>query len=288
MKEAIVIDNINKKLGDFCLENISFTVPEGSIMGFVGPNGAGKSSIIKLILNSISPDSGSIHMFGLDNSTHSKQIKQRIGFVHGEDFYSPQFTLKTIKKIVAPFYKEWDEKLFQHYVKKFQLPLKKRVQKVSTGTKRKFSLALALSHHADILILDEPTSGLDPLVRTELMDILIKVVRDENKTVLFSTHITSDLEQIADYITFINSGKLLLSKAKGELLDTYHLVKGSRDVLTNRLRPLLVGIRELPMEFEALTDQVVRIRDDFAEQVILKPASIEEIFIHLVRGDVHV
>lgn len=214
MTSILELKNVSKHYQDFSLKNINFSLEKGYIMGFIGPNGAGKSTTIKLIMNLIKKDEGDISIFGLDNEKHNIEIKQRIGFVYDENHFYEELTPNEMKGIIRPFYKKWDEAVFQRYAKDFQLPLNRQIKNLSKGMKMKFSLAVALSHHAELLIMDEPTSGLDPLVRSELLDVLQTLLQDENKSIFFSTHITSDLEKVADYITFIHNGRLVLSKTR--------------------------------------------------------------------------
>ncbi|MBP3040828.1 ABC transporter ATP-binding protein [Bacillaceae bacterium Marseille-Q3522] len=215
------ISNLSKTYKDFSLKNINISLERGYIMGFIGPNGAGKSTTIKLIMNLIKKDSGEIRIFGMENEKNDLAIKERIGFVYDENHFYEELTVLEMKKMISPFYKRWDEDAFQKYMKEFNLPLKKQIKHLSKGMKMKFSLAIALSHHAELFIMDEPTSGLDPLVRSELLEILQMVIQDENNSVFFSTHITSDLDKIADYITLIQNGKIILKETKDQLLDQY-------------------------------------------------------------------
>ena len=231
MNNILEISNLCKNYKDFSLKNVNISLERGYIMGFIGPNGAGKSTTIKLIMNLIKKDSGSIKVFNMDHEKHEIEIKEKIGFVYDENYYYEELTVQEMKNIIRPFYHQWDDDAFQKYVKDFQLPLKKLIKHLSKGMRMKFSLAIALSHHAELLIMDEPTSGLDPLVRSELLDILQSLLEDENKSVFFSTHITSDLDKVADYITLIHDGEILLSQAKDELIEEYCVVKGDKEIL---------------------------------------------------------
>jgi ABC-2 type transport system ATP-binding protein len=207
MAPVLEVTNLKKKFKDFTLKNINFTLEKGYIMGFIGPNGAGKSTTIKLIMNLLKKDDGEIKIFGLDNIKYEKEVKNRIGFVFDENYYYEELTVMEMKSVIAPFYKNWNDSIFNKYIKEFSLPPKTKIKELSKGMKMKLSIAVALSHDAELLIMDEPTSGLDPIIRSELLDILTFLIQDENKSVFFSTHITSDLDKIADYITFINNGK---------------------------------------------------------------------------------
>ena len=218
MTPLLEIKNLRKNYTAFSLKDISFTLERGFIMGFIGPNGAGKSTTIKLILNLIKKDGGEIKIFGKDNIKNEREVKNKIGFVLDESYYYEDVTLLEMKNIVAPFYKEWDDEVFHRHLKNFNLPAEKKIKELSKGMKMKYSLAIALSHHADLLIMDEPTSGLDPLVRSELLDILTELIQDENKGVLFSTHITSDLDKVADYVALIRDGEIVLNDSKDDIL----------------------------------------------------------------------
>ena len=286
MENVLDIQNLKKNYEDFVLDEISFSLPEGYIMGLIGPNGAGKTTIIKSIMNLIMKHGGSIKIFGKDNLDHEVEIKSRIGFVYDNPNYYEHLNLKQIKNIIRPFYKEWDEKVFLNLVDQFELPLKKTIKKFSRGMVMKAAIAIALSHHADLIIMDEPTSGLDPVFRRELLDLLYQLLQSEKKSILFSTHITSDLERIADYITFINHGKIVFSKPKDEVLENYALVKGGNDLLNEETKTWFAGIRKSQFGFEALTDDVKRIKKNFGLAVVIDKANLEDImyFSNLKNG----
>ncbi len=258
-------------------------------MGFIGPNGAGKSTIIKLIMNLIKRDSGNINIFGLDNKKNEIAVKERIGFVYDENHFYEDLTVQEMKNIIRPFYSQWDENLFKRYVKDFGLPSKKQIKHLSKGMKMKFSLAIALSHNAELLLMDEPTSGLDPLIRSELLDVLQSLMQDENKSVFFSTHITSDLDKIADYITLVNNGEVILSKTKEELLEEYCVVKGSKDKLDSNIANRFIGIKENQYGFEALSQNKDEILQYLGDSVIIEKPTLEDIMVFSTRrSDQHV
>lgn len=277
------VSNLRKEYKDFTLNNISFTLEKGYIMGFIGPNGAGKSTTIKLIMNLLRRDSGYIKIFGLDNLKHEKEVKNRIGFVYDENYYYEDLTMESMKKIIAPFYSKWDDSSFNRYMKDFNLDPKKKIKTLSKGMKMKFSLAIALSHNAELIIMDEPTSGLDPVFRREILDILYSIIQDENKSVFFSTHITTDLEKIADYITFINNGNIVFSKPKDDILESYGIVKGGLELLNSHTKKEFLGISENRFGFEALTDNVENIKKVFKNQVIIEKPTLEDIMVYMVR-----
>ena len=284
MDTILEVKNLRKNFKDFTLKDICFSIPKGFIMGFIGPNGAGKSTTIKLIMNLLKKDGGEIKIFGLDHIQHENEIKNRIGFVFDENCFYEELTVSEMKRVVSAFYKNWDDSQFCKYLKEFNLPAKKKIKQLSKGMKMKFALAIALSHQAELLIMDEPTSGLDPVVRNELLDILAWIIQDENKGILFSTHITSDLEKIADYITLIDKGRIILSRTKDELLDNYGIIKGGRDVLTSGLEKNVIGIRESKFGFEALVDDRRKADKIFKGQILIEKPSLEEIMLYYTRG----
>lgn len=277
------VKNLTKEFKNFKLKNISFNLEPGYIMGFIGPNGAGKTTTIKLIMNLLKRDDGNIEIFGKDNVKFERQVKDRIGFVYDESHYYEDLTIKQMKNIVAPFYTEWNEKLFQKYVKDFSLDEKMKIKTLSKGMKMKFSLSLALSHNAELIIMDEPTAGLDPVFRREMLDILYEVIQDENKSIFFSTHITTDLEKIADYITFLNDGEIVFSKSKDEVLDSYGVVKGGKEILNSDTKSEFIGIRETNVGFEALTRDKNKIKRLFRDKVLIEKPSLEDIMFYTVR-----
>ena len=290
MENALEIKNLTKDYGDFRLNNVSFSLPQGYIMGLIGPNGAGKTTIIKLILNLIHKDGGEIKVFGLDNIRDEVRVKSRLGFVHDTPFFYEHltFTLKRIKATIAPFYKGWNDGLFSKLIREFDLPLDKPFRKLSRGMKMKFALALALSHDADLIILDEPTSGLDPVFRRELLTKLGTLIQDEKKSVLFSTHITSDLERIADHITFIHEGEIVFSASKDDVLEKWGIVRGGPEILSEENKKLFRGMRRTEFSFEGLTDDVAGARRKLGSGVVIERASLEDIMFYTTRGEKNV
>ncbi|MGN7313057.1 ABC transporter ATP-binding protein [Alkalicoccobacillus gibsonii] len=282
MEDAVRLQHVNKTYKDFAISDLSFTVKKGYVTGFIGPNGAGKTTIIKLMLNLINQDSGIIQVFGEDYRTNINEKKQRIGFIYADHHLYQHLTIKKMKKVIAQFYKKWDDTLFDSYVNRLQLPWDKKIKNLSKGMGTKLSIAIALSHHAELLVLDEPTSGLDPISRREILDLLAEVMQDEEKTIFFSTHITSDLEQIADYITFIHEGKLLLSDNKESITEQYGLVRGPVDLLDDDIRTLFVNVRETAIGFEGLTNQAALIRRLMGDHVVIERASLEEIMVYTI------
>ncbi|HPR17422.1 MAG TPA: ABC transporter ATP-binding protein [Candidatus Cloacimonadota bacterium] len=272
------IQSLRKEFKGFTLQNVSFSMEEGCITGLIGRNGAGKTTIIKLIMGLLLPTAGTFKLFGEENRV---SLRDRIGFVYEENYFPETSTLKQLKSITKSFYTEWDETVFQKYARRFNLPLEKKLKALSSGTRKKFSLALALSHHAELLIFDEPTSGLDPVMRREFLDILKEYIEDGRRSVLFSTHITTDLEQIADYIVFIDEGKIITDAPKDELLDKYRLIKGRKEDWTSEIQELCCGGKLHEFGFEALTEHADLIAKKIAIQS--EKASLENIMFYLLE-----
>ncbi|NPV42640.1 MAG: ABC transporter ATP-binding protein [Firmicutes bacterium] len=285
MEKILEVKNLRKEYSDFILNDISFSLEKGYIMGFIGPNGAGKSTTIKLIMNLAKRDAGEIKIFGLDNINDEVVIKQKIGFVYDQNYFYGDLTIAEIKRIIAPFYVNWNDRIFNKYIKEFELPADRKIKHLSRGMQMKFSLALALSHDADLIILDEPTSGLDPVFRSGILDILADLIQDENKGVLFSTHITGDLDKIADYITFINKGEIVFSMAKDDILDNYAIVKGPRELLDDSIKKEFTGMRFNRFGFEGLISDRNRTKKLFKDRVIVEKATLEDIMLFAVRGN---
>lgn len=288
MEPILEIKNLGKSFKDFSLKKINLTLERGFIMGFIGPNGAGKSTTIKLIMNLLRKDEGEIRIFGKDHIKDELEIKNRIGFVFDENHFYEELTVQEMKWVVSKLYKTWDDASFTRYIERFQLPLNRKIKDLSKGMKMKFALTIALSHNAELLIMDEPTSGLDPLVRSELLEILGELIQDENKAVFFSTHITSDLDKIADYITLINNGEIIFSTAKDDLLNNYGLVKGDKKVLDENLRESFIGLKENMYGFEGLVRDRNNVRRMFGDRVLVEKPSLEDIMLYYTRREQNV
>jgi ABC-2 type transport system ATP-binding protein len=273
------VNGLCKRYDSFTLNNVSFNVPGGYIMGFIGPNGAGKTTTLKLILNVIKRDAGKIKMFGRENDLTQNED---IGVVMDTPLYVEDWTVSDVEKAVSPFYKQWDKRLFFDYIKAFDLDTKKSIKELSRGMRIKLQIAVALSHDAKLLILDEPTSGLDPVAREEICDLLREFVTDETKSVLFSTHITSDLEKTADYITFILNGRIVFTGAKDELLERYVRITGGLTDLPKEQKKLVIGYREHGTGFEGMveTTDISKI----PRNVLTEEISLDEIIIFMNRG----
>ena len=280
MSPALELVRVCKTYKGFALRDVSFELPPGCIMGLIGANGAGKTTLIKLILNVVRRDGGTIRIFGSDNLVHAGNARSRIGFVQDEPTLYGHLSLARMKSIIAGFYPSWDEETFRRLIDRFELPLSKRVSALSRGMTTKFALSLALSHHAELLILDEPTSGLDPASRRELLTILAEYIEDGTRSVLFSTHITSDLERRADFITLMQAGKVIFSSQKDEILENWALVKGDNKLLNEAACTHLEGWREGEHGFEALTSRGREARQYFAGDVVIEKASLEDIMFY--------
>lgn len=248
---ALDIKHLNKKYENFELKNVSFQLEKGYIMGFIGANGAGKTTTIKSILNLVHVDSGEISILGKNSIKDEIELKQDIGFSFGGiDFY-PRNRIKSLTTIIKKFYHNWDDETYYSYLKRFNVDENKKLNELSTGMRVKYSLALALSHGAKILILDEPTSGLDPVARGELLDIFQELVVNGEVSILFSTHITTDLEKCADFITFIDKGQIINSAEKEEFIETYLLLKGTESQL-NEVKHQLISYKTNSFGFTGL------------------------------------
>jgi ABC-2 type transport system ATP-binding protein len=286
MNNAIEIQNLYKRFKDFSLNNISFSLPMGYIMGFVGQNGAGKTTTIRLILNMIDRDGGEIRIFDLDNVQDEKKIKQDVAVVFDDIYFVDSWKVREVGKIVKGFYSNWSNELFDHYIGSFSLPINKKVKELSRGMKMKLMLAVAMSHEAKLLLLDEPTSGLDPVARDELLEVLSKYIADGDKSILFSTHITSDLEKIADYITLIDHGNIFYSGAKDDLLEYFCIVRGGLNDLTDSLKNKIIGLTTNIAGFSGLlpTSEIGHL----TPEVVTETPSIDEILVAMSkRGKKH-
>ncbi|MCA1040046.1 ABC transporter ATP-binding protein [Bacillus infantis] len=281
MENVVEFKNVAKEFKSFSIKDINFQVKQGFITGFIGGNGAGKSTTIKMMMNLLKPDQGEIKIFGLDYKTHEKDIKERIGFVYDGNVFYEGMNLKDIKRIVGPAYKRWDDRMFYQYVEQFELPLNKAIKTFSKGMQMKASLAIALSHHAELIIMDEPTSGLDPIFRREMLDLLQELMLDDRRTIFFSTHITTDLDRIADYIAFLQNGRLVFNQSVHEVAENYALVKGGLELLDRDTEKAFVHIHRASTGFEALTDNIELVNNTFGHSVVVEQASLEDIMYYM-------
>lgn len=284
MKNILEIKNLSKKYDGFELKNINIELPKGTIMGFIGENGAGKSTTIKAILNVIKRDSGQIKLFGLDNIEEEKYIKENIGVVLDDSFLSEYLNPIDINKIMKNIYSSWDEKLYFKYIDSFKLPKEKKTKDYSSGTKMKLKIAVALSHHPRLLILDEPTSGLDPVARNEILDIFQDFIQDEEHGIFVSSHITTDLEHIADYITFINNGEIIFTETRDELLENYAVVKCSKEEFDKIDKKDYIKFKKNRYGYEVLINNKQKFKKNYDVSVIDKP-TIEDIMLIYIKGE---
>ncbi|AIK36343.1 ABC transporter family protein [Bacillus pseudomycoides] len=280
MENIVELHNVSKTFQGFSIEQLNLQIKKGFVTGFIGANGAGKSTAIKMMMNLLKPDAGEIKIFGLDYTSHEKEIKERIGFVFDSNVFYEGLNLKDIKRMVAPAYKNWDEMIFKQYVEQFELPMNKAIKTFSKGMQMKASLALALSHHAELIIMDEPTAGLDPIFRRELLNLLHELMLDGNRTIFFSTHITTDLDRIADFIAFLKKGQLMFNQSIHEVEENYALVKGSTDLLDRDTEKAFMHIHRAPTGFEALTNNVAEVEQIFGNEVMIERASLEDIMYY--------
>ena len=283
MENILEIKGLNKTYEGFALRDVSFSLPRGYIMGFVGENGSGKTTTIRSILDMAKFDSGKISVFGLDSVKDTIAIKEKLGVVFDSLYIADNLNVKQIEQQFKPFYKEWNSDEYAARIKKFGLPTDKSVGDFSKGMKMKLMIAVALSHNAELMILDEPTSGLDPVARDELLDILSEYIEDENRGVLFSTHITADVERIADYVTILHNGRVWFSGEKDELAEKYAVLKGGNDDIPDALRDKCIGFHAYRNGFEAMimTDDLAGIPDSLEYE----KANIDEILVYIAKED---
>lgn len=275
---ALEIKNLTKSYPDFLLDNLNLTLPSGCIMGLVGENGAGKSTTIKLILDMVHKDSGSITILGKDNQDHIELIKEDIGVVMDEAGIPECLTVRQVGKVMKHTFRNWDENEYARLVKKLALPDKKQFKDFSRGMKTKLGIAIAMSHNSKLLILDEATSGLDPVVRDEVVEMFSEFTRDETHSILISSHIVSDLEKLCDYIAFLHKGKLLLCEEKDRLLAEYGLLHCTAEELRNLPAQAVKYRKQNPYGIEAMV-----LRSAVPTGINITPISIEELFVFMVK-----
>lgn len=284
MENILEVKNLVKRYPAFSLENISFSLPEGCVTGFIGANGAGKTTTIRSILGLALKDEGTIRIFGLDADKHQREIKDRIGIVMDSSYFYNDLSMKDMKSIIAPAYSNWSDADYTSFMDKFGLDPKQKISTLSSGMKMKYALVLALSHQAEILIMDEPTSGLDPLVRSQFLELIMGYMKNGGKGVFFSTHIVSDLDKIADILILIDGGRIVFQKSKDELIDTFRIVKGNVDLLNERNKRLIRNLKISPFGFTGITDQVLKARKELPG-VLFEKASIEDIMLAYIGGE---
>lgn len=283
MTYAIEVKNLSKDYQDFRLKNINFNLPTGTIMGLIGENGAGKSTLINSILGIVASDYDELKYFDLDYHLYEKQIKEQIAVIFDGTHYNQEFTPKLIGKILSKTYRDWDMEVYYQYLQRFDLPLNKKLKKYSRGMKMKLEFAIAFSHQAKLLILDEATSGLDPIARDEILSLIREFTEDEQHTVLISSHITSDLDKIADYIAYIHQGELVFIKSYEEINEEYGIINGNQELFTTLNQEDIVSYIKEPYSYSILVKNRHEILSVFTDLEIKRP-SVEELMLFYVKG----
>lgn len=284
MGSALEIHELTKKYEDFTLDHISFQVPSGSIVGLIGENGAGKTSTINAVLGLIKKDSGEIEILGENADNLSSPVKEEIGVVFDGSNFSEELTPVKLNKVLRDVYSSWDQALFSKLLEQMEVPLFKKIKTFSKGMKMKLSIAVALAHHPRLLILDEATSSLDPVMRDDILDMFLDFVQDEEHSILVSSHITSDLEKVADYIVFIHKGKIIFAKSKDELLENYGIIKCGREQFEALDKEDQITYRRLDYEWQVLTADRNRAQKKYPKALVI-PATIDEIMLLYVKGE---
>lgn len=283
-ENAIEICGLTKRYDGFTLDNLSFSVPKGSIMGFIGQNGAGKTTTIKAILNIIKADEGSVKLLGMDSVAEEISIKERIAAVFDEIPFHDEFTAKNLDVIFGDIYKNWNTQTFEQYLDRFALPRKKKIGKLSKGMKMKLQIACALSHGAELLIMDEATTGLDPVVRNEILDIFLEYIQDENHSIFMSSHITSDLEKVADSVTFIDKGKLLLTGYKDDILENHGVIKCGKEDYREIAAEDIISARLTDFGAEVMVSGKAACKRKYSG-LVMDNTTLEEIMVFYVNRE---
>ena len=285
MSNVIEIKKLKKRYdNNFELGEINLDIPTGYVIGLIGENGAGKTTLIKSILNIINTDTGKIKIFNKDSKEYDYLIKEDIGVVLDDMFFPEILTANDINSIMKDIYKNWDKELFYKYLNDFKLPSNKRIKALSKGMRKKLEIATSLAHHPKLLILDEPTSGLDPIIRDDILDLFLDFIKDEEHTILFSTHITSDLEHIADEIIFIDNGKIILNKSKDELLDNYGILKCDIESFNKIYKEDIISYRKNKYNYEILVSDKNKMKKKYKDYIIDK-ITLDELMILIVKGE---
>ena len=286
MNSALILKNVNKKYekSNFAIKDISFSIPEGSIVGFIGENGAGKSTTMNCILNVIRRDSGTIEIFGREMTDEDIDIRENIGVVYDSNNFPEYLTAKQLADILGRIYSKWDDFCFEQFLRRFGLPESQKIKSYSRGMSMKLAIAVALSHDSKLLILDEATSGLDPIMRDEILDVLLEFVKQENHSILLSSHITSDLEKIADYIVFIHNGEIILNKTKDELIYEYGVIRCSENDFYNILPEDILSSMKKDYQIDVLIKNK-KLMEKKYKNLIIDSVSLDEIMLLLVKGE---
>lgn len=284
MKDALTVKGLSKTYHNFALQNVSFQVPCGTIVGLVGENGAGKSTTIKALLGLIKKDSGTVTVLGKNENEVTPADREQIGVVFDGSNFSEELSPQRLNKVLKDVYRSWDENLYFSLLEQMQLPIIKKIKQFSKGMKMKLSIIVALSHHPQLLVLDEATSGLDPVMRDDILDMFLDFVQKEENSILLSSHITSDLEKIADYIVFIHAGKIIFYQQKDELLENYGIVKCSERQFDLFDKQDIIASRKMDYEWQVLVADRKVMQKKYPQAMII-PATIDEIMLLYVKGE---
>lgn len=284
MKDVLTVKGLTKNYQDFTLDHVSFEIPQGSIVGLIGENGAGKSTIIKAVLGLIKKDDGEITLFGRQDGALNTKIKEQIGVVFDGSNFSGDLSPRKLNKVFKDIYRSWDEDLYISLLEKMAVPVNQKIKTFSKGMKMKLSLVAAFAHHPKLLILDEATSGLDPVMRDDILDMFLEFVQDEENSILVSSHITSDLEKVADYIIFVHNGSVIFSKPKDELLENYGIIKCGDAAFERIEKEDRIACRKLDYEWQILVEDRNKIQKKYKEAMVV-PATIDEIMLLYVKGE---
>lgn len=286
MTNILTLENVNKKYekSNFSIRNISFSLPEGSILGFIGENGSGKSTTMNCILNVLRKDSGKIEIFGKEMSDEDTDIRENIGVVYDSNNFPEHLTAEQLADIFEKIYSKWDNACFEEYMQHFSLPKSQKIKTYSRGMCMKLAIAVALSHESKLLILDEPTSGLDPIMRDEILDVLLEFVKQENHSILLSSHITSDLEKIADYIVFIHDGEIILNKTKDELIYEYGVIRCSENDFVSIATEDILSYMKKDYQIDVLVSDRKLMKKKY-KNLIVDNVSLDEMMLLMVRGE---
>ena len=286
MENILELQQVSKSFpkANFTLENVTFSLPYGAILGFVGENGAGKTTTIGCILNTIKKKSGTVKLFGQEMSDADMNLRERIGVVYDGDNFPVYWTASQLSKVIAGLYKQWDNVLFQKYLEDFHLPMNLKITHYSKGMSMKLALAAALAHHPELLILDEATGGLDPVMRDEMLDVFLEFVQDENHSILLSSHITSDLEKIADYITFIHNGKIIMTVSKDDLVYKYAVMRCTQSQFLSLDREDILAYRKRDFQIDVLVSNMKEAQRKY-KSIVIDHISVDEIMLLLLKGE---
>ncbi len=282
---VLSVQNLHKKFKDFEIKDVSFSIPEGYIMGLIGRNGAGKTTILKLIQNVIVKDGGTVTIGGFDNRRQEVKAKNNVGFVADHGPFMKKYTLHENGELFGKYYRSFEKELFLSYLRRFKLDPEQILLTLSKGMEARFELAFALSHHPRLLIMDEPTDGLDPIFRREFLQLLQELIAGEKMGILFSTHITSDLDKVADYITLVDQGRVVLTQDKETLLEQYQVIRGEKELLQRIPKGLFITVRRHPHGFEAMTENAELLKTYLTptDRLVLQQATLEDILYYFSK-----